>query len=71
MLRGRDFQHALNKTIEYGGKAMTAYNIGKAAYTAGRFILPLLLERQKKCCTAIRRGTCAITLVGPFAQRRT
>ena len=43
MLRGRDFQHALNKTIEYGGKAMTAYNIGKAAYAAGRFILPLLI----------------------------
>ena len=35
MLRGRDF--------EYGGKAMTAYNIGKAAYTAGRFVLPLIL----------------------------
>ena len=48
MLRGRDFQHAVNKTIEYGGKAMTAYNIGKAAYTAGRFILPLLLYRQTK-----------------------
>ena len=43
MLRGRDFQHAVNKTIEHGGKAMTAYNIGKAAYTAGRFILPLIL----------------------------
>ena len=43
MLRGRDFQHAVNKTIEYGGKAMTAYNVGKAAYTAGRFILPLLI----------------------------
>ena len=34
MLRGRDFEHALSKTIEYGGKA---------AYTAGRFILPLIL----------------------------
>ena len=43
MLRGRDFEHALNKGREYGGKAMTAYNIGKAAYAAGRFILPLLL----------------------------
>ena len=43
MLRGRGFQHALNKSIEYGGKAMTAYNIGKAAYTAARFILPLIL----------------------------
>ena len=48
MLRGRDFQHAVNKTIEYGGKAMTAYNIGKAAYTAGRFILPLLIYRQRR-----------------------
>ena len=43
MLRGRDLEHALNKTIQYGGKAMTAYNISKAAYTAGRFILPLIL----------------------------
>ena len=43
MLRGRDFQLAVNKTIEHGGKAMTAYNIGKAADTAGRFILPLLI----------------------------
>ena len=43
MLCGQDFQHALNKSIEYGGKAMTAYNIGKAAYTAGRFIMPLIL----------------------------
>ena len=43
MLRGRDFEHALSKIIEHGGKAMTAYNIGKAAYTAGRFILPLLI----------------------------
>ena len=43
MLRGRGFQHAVNKTIEYGGKATTAYNVGKAAYKAGRFILPLIL----------------------------
>ena len=43
MLRGRDSQHALNKSIEHGGKAMPAYNIGKAAYTASRFILPLIL----------------------------
>ena len=43
MLRGRDFEHALNKALDYGGKAATAYQVGKAAYTAGRFILPLIL----------------------------
>ena len=43
MLRGRDFDNALNKALGYGGKATTAYQVGKAAYAAGRFILPLLL----------------------------
>ena len=45
MLRGRDFENALNKALDYGGKAATAYQVGKAAYAAGRFILPLLLYR--------------------------
>ena len=45
MLRGRDFENALNKALDYGGKAATAYQVGKgkAAYAAGRFILQLLL----------------------------
>ena len=43
MLRGRDLEHAMSKAVDYGGKAMTAYNIGKAAYAAGRFLLPLIL----------------------------
>ena len=52
MLRGRDFESALNKALGYGGKAATAYQVGKAAtayqvgkaaYAAGRFILPLIL----------------------------
>ena len=42
MLRGRDFENALNKALDYGGKAATAYQVGKA-YEAGRFILPLIL----------------------------
>ncbi len=42
MLRGRDFESALNRALDYGGKAATAYQVGKAAYTAGRFILPLI-----------------------------
>jgi hypothetical protein len=61
MLRGRDFQGTLNKTIEYGGKAMTAYNIGKAAYTAGRFILPLILYRQRKLLHSVRETGRRIT----------
>ena len=43
MLRGRDLENALNKALDYGGTAVTAYQVGKAAYAAGRFILPLLL----------------------------
>ena len=43
MLRGRDFDNALNEALDYGGKAATAHQVGKAAYAAGRFILPLLL----------------------------
>ena len=43
MLRGRDFDNALNKALDYGGKAATAYQVGKAAYAEGLFILPLLL----------------------------
>ena len=43
MLRGRDFESALNRALDYSGKAATAYQVGKAAYTAGRFILPLIL----------------------------
>ena len=43
MLRGRDFDNALNKALDYGGKAATAYQVGKAAYAAGRLILPLIL----------------------------
>ena len=43
MLRGRDFDNALNKALDYGGKAAAAYQVGKAAYAAGRFLLPLLL----------------------------
>ena len=43
MLRGRDFENALNKALDCGGKAATAYQVGKAAYAAGRFILPLIL----------------------------
>ena len=37
MLRGRDFENALNKALDYGGKAATAYQVGIAAYAAGRF----------------------------------
>ena len=43
MLRGRDFENALNKALDYGSTAATAYQIGKAAYAAGRFILPFIL----------------------------
>ena len=43
MLRGRDFDNALNKALDYGGKAATAYQVGKAAYAAGRFMLPFIL----------------------------
>ena len=43
MLRGRDFENALIKALDFCGKAATAYQVGKAAYAAGRFILPLLL----------------------------
>ena len=43
MLRGRDFESVLNEALDYGGKATTAYQVGKAAYAAGRFILPLIL----------------------------
>ena len=31
MLRGRDFESALNKVLDYGGKVATAYQVGKAA----------------------------------------
>ena len=43
MLRGRDFESALNKALGYGGKAATAYHVVKAAYAGRRFILPLML----------------------------
>ena len=43
MLRGRGFEPALKEALRYGGKAATAYQVGKAAYAAGRFILPLIL----------------------------
>ena len=43
MVRGREFEHVMSRAMDYGGKAMTAYNLGKAAYSAGRFLLPLLL----------------------------
>ena len=43
MLRGRDFENALSKVLDYGGKAATAYQVGKAAYAAGGFILPFML----------------------------
>ena len=43
MLHGRGLEHVMSKAVDYGGKAMTAYTIGKAAYAAGRFILPLIL----------------------------
>ena len=43
MLRGCDFEIALNKALGYGGKAAPADQVGKAAYAAGRFILPLIL----------------------------
>jgi hypothetical protein len=43
MLRGRDFEHTMSRLMDYGGKAMTAYNLGKAAYATGRFLLPLFL----------------------------
>ena len=33
----------MSRAMGYGGKAMTAYNLGKAAYSAGRFLIPLLL----------------------------
>ena len=45
-MRGRDVENALNKALDYGGKAATAYQVGKAAYAAGRFILPLILYRE-------------------------
>ena len=43
MLRGREFEHVMSRAMDYGGKAMTAYNLGKAAYSAGRFLRPLIL----------------------------
>ena len=43
MLRGRDFDNVLNAALDYGGKAATAYQVGKAAYAAGRIILQNLL----------------------------
>ena len=43
MLHGRDFEPALSKALDYGGRAATAYQVGKAAYAAKRFILPLIL----------------------------
>ena len=43
MLRGSDADSVLNKALDYGSKAATAYQVGKAAYAAGRFILPILL----------------------------
>ena len=43
MVRGREFEHVMSRAMDYGGKAMTAYNLGKAAYSAGRFLIPLLL----------------------------
>ena len=63
-MRGRDFEHALNKALDYGGKAATAYQVGKAAYAAGRFILPLILK--KRCCTAFGRARIACT--GPCRE---
>ena len=39
MLRGRDFEHVMSRAMDYGGTAMTAYNLGKAAYATGRFLL--------------------------------
>ena len=33
----------MSRLMDYGGKAMTAYNLGKAAYATGRFLLPLFL----------------------------
>ena len=43
MLRGRDFEYTLNKALDYGGKAAMAYQVGKAAYAAGRFSPPFIL----------------------------
>ena len=43
MLCGRDFENALNKALDYGGKAATAYQVSKAAYAAGPFILQFIL----------------------------
>ena len=43
MWRGRDFDNAVNKALDCGGKVATAYQVGKAAYAAGRFILPFIL----------------------------
>ena len=43
MLRGREIEHTMSKLMDYGGKAMNAYNLGKAAFATGRFLLPLVL----------------------------
>ena len=40
--------------MDYGGKAMTAYNLGKAAYATGRFLLPLVLQRRREMLHSIR-----------------
>ena len=54
MLRGRDFENALNKALDYGGKAATAYQVGKAAYAAGRFILPFIPFKESNAARAPR-----------------
>ena len=66
MLRGRDFEHTLNKALDYGGKAATAYQVGKAAYAAGRFILPF----REECCTGSEsaRTTCSAQRKGRLTR---
>ena len=44
----------MSRFMDYGGKAMTAYNLGKAAYATGRFLLPLVLYRRKEMLHSVR-----------------
>ena len=37
------FQHTLQKSVQLGSAAHTAYQVGKGIYTVGKFLVPLLL----------------------------
>ena len=36
-------EHALQKALQLGSAAHTAYQVGKGIYTVGKFLAPLLL----------------------------